>query len=385
MSWWQRLIGGKDAELIRELGGRDNFLAESAAHTLGRVGDKRAVIPLIKALRSGRTRQIRSNAAGALGKLHDRRAIQPLQQAVLDPEEHVWSQAAAALAVFLEFFTEAVDELARGSEEQRLIVERVLQRTSDPRAAEPIVRLMQDQRVDAAIRAEAAFALGGIGDSRAVESLIVLLRDEGVGEAIHAAAASALGATGEKRAVEPLLEALSRLTGEARVWVAGALGRLRDGRATQPLVELLSDPDWHVRHAVVAALGEIADPRTVEALAVGLEDENSNVRSATEEALSRVVAPNELAALRKERQARLWRKLIRAELGRFLRSDQTRQFEAANGTWWTEDDLALVLARARLEGEAGTEVFRRTMGEILEEMMRSGALRRDARGFRAPD
>ena len=67
-----------------------------AAEALGKIGDKRAVAPLIKALEY-RIHHHRNIAAEALGNLGDKRAVEPLIKALKDEDEDVRESAAYAL------------------------------------------------------------------------------------------------------------------------------------------------------------------------------------------------------------------------------------------------------------------------------------------------
>ena len=66
-----------------------------AANALGRIGDIRAVEPLIEALKD-EDKEVRMEAADALGLIGDTRAIDPLQQ-LLEDESGVRNHAANAI------------------------------------------------------------------------------------------------------------------------------------------------------------------------------------------------------------------------------------------------------------------------------------------------
>ncbi|MEI7529605.1 MAG: HEAT repeat domain-containing protein, partial [Elusimicrobiota bacterium] len=63
---------------------------------LVRVGDQRAVEPLIKEL-ANRSPSVLALAAKALGTLGDKRAVNPLEEALKDEAKEVRKAAAAAL------------------------------------------------------------------------------------------------------------------------------------------------------------------------------------------------------------------------------------------------------------------------------------------------
>ena len=67
-----------------------------AAEALGKIGDERAVEPLIEAL-NDEDASVRRGAAVALGRLGAERAVEPLIEALNDEEGHVRRGAAVAL------------------------------------------------------------------------------------------------------------------------------------------------------------------------------------------------------------------------------------------------------------------------------------------------
>lgn len=95
----QRLIDiGEPAlpHLIDALGHRSRHVRDAAAFTLGRIGDKRAVMPLVGALGDGEA-GVRKVAAYALGSLEDVRALPALIRLLRDVDEQVVSAAVYAL------------------------------------------------------------------------------------------------------------------------------------------------------------------------------------------------------------------------------------------------------------------------------------------------
>ncbi|GAI38932.1 unnamed protein product, partial [marine sediment metagenome] len=78
---------------LRGLKDEDNYVREQAAAALGKIGDKRAVEPLIEALKD-ENGHVRSGAANALGKIRDKRAVKPIIEVLKDKYSDVrWSAA----------------------------------------------------------------------------------------------------------------------------------------------------------------------------------------------------------------------------------------------------------------------------------------------------
>lgn len=130
-----------------------------AMHALGKLGDARAVEPLLVAAR--KDKDVGYRAAHALGVLGDERAVEPLI-ALLKDEEGSGAPWGAA---------EALGKLG------------------DTRAVEALIACLKDESGD--VRGSAAGALGKLADARAVEPLIACLKDGDTD--VRACAASALG------------------------------------------------------------------------------------------------------------------------------------------------------------------------------------------------
>lgn len=82
--------------LIRQLGSPDPDARYGAAHTLGLIGDARAVLPLIRALPDPEI-EVRFWAAAALGRLKAVQAVEALSRLLKDPAKEVQAAAREAL------------------------------------------------------------------------------------------------------------------------------------------------------------------------------------------------------------------------------------------------------------------------------------------------
>ncbi len=180
------------------------------ATVLGRLGDRRAVLPLIDLLRSAKpgTRtdvfdtfaNVRAQAAEALGLLGDRQAVEPLIEALADEDAVTRGKAAQALG-----------------------------RLRDLRAVEPLI---------ASLRAEhnpsTATILGNLGDRRAAEPLL----DELEELRRSPAGMSKIQAKWEELRLSPavLSEIQAKWQAIYYYYVIRALGKLRDQRA-KPLLK----------------------------------------------------------------------------------------------------------------------------------------------------
>jgi len=96
------LMGEQAVEpLIRSLGHHDPKTRMWSAATLWLLRDNRAVMPLLKAL-GDEDVHVRSMVAGALGRHHDERAVKSLWKALKADEEEVQHEAEIALERILE-------------------------------------------------------------------------------------------------------------------------------------------------------------------------------------------------------------------------------------------------------------------------------------------
>ncbi|MBL8161867.1 MAG: HEAT repeat domain-containing protein, partial [Anaerolineae bacterium] len=284
-----------------------------AAFVLGSLGDARAVQPLIRALADA-DEDVRRIAADALGQLGDARAVEPLIRALADADEDVRRRAADALGMI---GTPAVEPLITALADEDVYVCRsaadALRMIGTP-AVEPLIAVLGDADEDVClsaadalrmigtpavaplitaladaawhVRSRAAYALGWIGDACAVEPLITALADEDV--YVRRRAAYALGQLGDARAVEPLIRALADADAYIRSSASDALKQIGDARAVEPLIRTLADADEVARIHAAAALGRLGDARAIEPLITTLADAAWHVRSSSAAALGQI-------------------------------------------------------------------------------------------------
>jgi HEAT repeat protein len=200
-----------------------------AVKQLEAAGDVEGLLDLT---RPGGNSDLRVAAILALGRLGDARAVAPLVELLDDAWSNVWRAAESALARIGE---SAVEPLIRAVERSgvREHAARVLGLIGDARAVEALVTALDSDIYAQEASTQALVRLG----SPAVESLIKALHHPGSG--VRWAATQALGKIGDRRAVEPLIEALGDESGRVRNGVIWALGELHDRRAAEPLFRSL--------------------------------------------------------------------------------------------------------------------------------------------------
>lgn len=225
------------SDLIEKLDDHNDRVRVQAARELGRLGDARALAPLVRCLRDPSS-DMRQAAAPALGDLGDARAVEPLTRCLAHKDAK--TSAAAGLAL------------------------RKLRMRQD---TEKTIQQLKDKHPGARLRA--AETLGKSGDPRAVPPLIACLADRD--RIVRRCVAEALGELRDRRAVKPLIACLhSRF--DSRIAVAGALGKICDPIAVNALIPYLKNPHPSVRWAVAEALGDIGEVKAIPALSTALPD-----------------------------------------------------------------------------------------------------------------
>jgi len=206
------LSGTKPTEevVLDELLGDDSVKWEHAANKIKKMpdSDKLQYVNILISKLKGGTESERRRAALGLGRIGDPRAVDPLIKAL-----------------------ESKDE----DRDVRLLAAKALGKIGDVRAINTLIETLKDENAE--VRMIAAEALGKIGDVQAVDSLIEALQDEE--EHVRAYAAEALGEIGDTKAVDPLIGALTDEFPEVRGAVAYALGVIGDSIAVKPLREVL--------------------------------------------------------------------------------------------------------------------------------------------------
>jgi HEAT repeat protein len=323
-----------------------------AAIALGRIGDDRAIEPLIWTLREDDLTHPRADiwAARALGRMRVQRALpvllETLQEAVDNNDVMAISALAGVMAKFgdrnavpllLEALTFDGSEYSRNYTLPEVMY--ALGKLGDARATESLLPLLRD--ISWMIRRAAASALGKIGDPRAVEGLLGCLDDEdhevrrlallslcrigdaGATEAMIGALRDGnhqlrkTAAQGLAKAGSAALPALLAITFDAdwqapaRRRVAWLLAEIGDATAVDKLITVAEqDNDPRTRSCAVWALGQIGNMRGVDCLVKALDDSAPGVRAAAAVALGRLgqtQVVDHLAALRKDRDVNVRR------------------------------------------------------------------------------
>jgi len=134
------------------------------------------------------------------------------------------------------------------------------------------------------VRAMAVWALAQVQDPAAVSALTALLRDRSA--EVRGRAAWAIGTIEPSAAPPGLLEALDDAAADVRLRAAWALGQIADPGAVPRLSAKLRDASTDVRRAAMWALGQIGGEAAQDALVMALEDPDPEVRARAARALA---------------------------------------------------------------------------------------------------
>lgn len=226
---------------------------------------------------------IRENAACRLGKIGDVRAVEPLIDALHDNN---WRVRGAAVCALAKIGIPAIEPLIRSSRDTdwgfRASVVRTLGEIGDSKAIDTLISALDDE--DSMVRGSAAIALAKIGDCQAIKPLISALELE-----VNPKLVEALGKFKAARTVEPLIAATNNPSHYTRWVLAEALGMIGEP-ALEPLITVLGDKanDWTMRQSAAWALGDMEDTVAIEPLIAALGDNDENVKQATAWALSAI-------------------------------------------------------------------------------------------------
>ena len=274
--------------LIRILESSEDENAKvTAISILGSIGDKRAVMPLIEALK-GKNKNIRAVAAEALGNLKDRRATPILIETLKDTDVVTKDNAALALGKMV-----------------------------DARATQALIEVLSDKSEREKVRDSSIGSLGAIKDKAALELLTKILIDEYEKEGTRKSAASALRTMENAWPSEALIALLKgdivygvfmpgkgvvskwlKSEGDSKLLKGLPLVEVSIG---QEKVEVIT-PDMGSLIKIYVKDGEEAEANAL----IGLvsfkdreikQEERSSIRSAAATALGKVKGPNALPAL----------------------------------------------------------------------------------------
>lgn len=310
--------------VIEALTGETVHLRRTAAKALGRLGDARAVGPLVALVRN------------PLSDFEKRRYEAEADKPLTERERRMVLRAQAMATIKKGFRPDdtklpAADDPRTRADYRQIIaaqrgnVERMVRQTAvaallrvgTPAACEALLGLLGDAGagareaagegllslgsaavaplraalLDAARPPEARVTAGELlvkADPNAARPALVTCLDDKLAT-VRSLAAGVLADMGAKEAVEPLIRQLRSGDAEVRSAAAEALAKVADARAVEPLLAVLGDAD--LRPNAIAALGATGDPRAAKALLAIVLDPNAPLRIGALQAMEKMNYP----------------------------------------------------------------------------------------------
>ncbi len=282
----ERGSGGEDSTVVNALIARlkdeNAGVRRAAAHSLGQLGDLRAVPPLIAVLADS-DGEVRSAAVDALADLEDPRAIGPIAGLLKDPVTDVKRNALGALSHWEQGVPTApvVALLDDGDADVRHQAVDLLEHLHARSAGSAIARLIHDPSAD--VRSAVVQALGNLREQSGIAAITEALGDPNAD--VRQAALGALNDLRAPIAEATLLNLMKDQNADVRQRAAELAGERSVVAAIPQLRRLIDDPRGDVREAATEALGHLADPAARQALQAALQSPDPKVRRAAAEAL----------------------------------------------------------------------------------------------------
>jgi HEAT repeat protein len=272
-----------------------NWILGNTISVLGRLGNKKAVEPLMNILTSNSDRYARETAALALGHLQDTRTFDVLIKALDEENKTLRRYSMYALGELKDAraFDKFVLLLKDHDYNIRDAAINAIASLRHERSFFVLYDLLKEQNTqDEPNGREVVLALGKLGDKRAFEVLANIVRHGHRYTALFAALA--LGKIGDTRAFDALLESLKKTP--PNFYAATALGELKDPRSFEILVKLLEAPASVGVHATTG-LGKLGDKRAISYLLKALNADYASTRYFAAEALGDLEAVEALPKL----------------------------------------------------------------------------------------
>lgn len=253
--------------LIEVLYEPEELLSEAAAESLGKIGDPRAIEPLLEITKRNDQRLLKHMPAmaGAVEETGEKSQSDDPKDLLNETNPFKFKE----MVVF------KIDLLPR----------EYFQSDGTPVSRKELVsKGLKDN--DQMMRKIAAKAAIGMEDPELIDPLIEALENPFEVESVRYMAAEALGESNDGRAWQPLLKALKDENVAVRYSAAAALGGIRGDAILSALIETLSDENEFVRSSAACSIGQHADSQALNALFGALSDSDEVVRFSVAKAIA---------------------------------------------------------------------------------------------------
>lgn len=278
---------------LRHIHDEDHDVRRWALFTLRKMPDNRAVEDLVAIARDASDHDERVTALRALEKTQDNRAVEPIIR-LLDDSEVVVVVVETLAAIKDTRATVAMIRLVQDKRREALLrayVAEIVGATGGFRAHGPLLSVLNDQEDDPDVRAAVAEALGSLGNIEAFDSLETLARDD-ADDYLTLHAIRGIGKLGDARCVPLLIELFDkkptldrddrqqpRFAADIAKALAQSLVNSDNPAAIDRVAAALDSRDPGIYHEdAVYALGASSNPRAYMRAIAALEDKDPNVR-----------------------------------------------------------------------------------------------------------
>jgi HEAT repeat protein len=263
-----------------------------AVRALGRIGDPKAVDPLVKYLTDEFAQDISHDIFRALISIKDEAAVDILIKLLKDSDDLLRKRIAGLLGDVdhpkaVEVLT---NTLLDKNADVRISAAGSLVKIGDPQnILVPLALLLKDQ--DQEVRAEVVGLFAQIDNPRVIEHLLPMLKDPV--RNVRKKAAEVLGSLRTSEAVDPLLELLKKSDESVQCEVIRSLGRIGDKKALEPLYIIIEDikKEAYTRITAIHAVTRIGGPEILEVLKKSIESNEKEIILSAMVALEKVGLP----------------------------------------------------------------------------------------------
>ena len=249
-----------------------------AVRALGRIGNPKAVDPLVKYLTDEFAQDISHDIFRALISIKDEAAVDILIKLLKDSDDILRKRITGLLGDVdhpkaVEVLT---NTLLDKNADVRISAAGSLVKIGDPqKILVPLALLLKDQ--DQEVRAEVVGLFAQIDNPRVIEHLLPMLKDPV--RDVRKKAAEVLGNLRTSEAVDPLLELLKKSDESVQCEVIKSLGRIGDKKALEPLCIIIEDikKETYTRITAIYAVTSIGGPETLDVLKESIESNEKEI------------------------------------------------------------------------------------------------------------
>jgi len=235
----------------------------SITYALSELKDKEAVDPLIQMALEAESQQIRKPCIRALGKMNDKRAIIPLIKILTNEKEardfHTFTNETLDRMLDAYGIKELIQAFDYSNDAVKWFASRKLRELSD-KSFEPLIHAIKEGSGD--IRKYSIITITEMKEIKDIEFLSQFIHDK----TLKYYVAIVYGKRGNTRALDILIEGLTHPSKWLREHSALALGIIKDKKAFDALIIALKDTEREVRAAAAFALGELKDEKAIDSL-----------------------------------------------------------------------------------------------------------------------